>query len=708
MSKTKDEIRKGQFYTPQYLAKYANEEIEKHFGTDWRNKYVVWDCACGEKALTKDYYFNELYSSTIDESELNNSAEYNKEGTSFIFDFLNDEIDKLPEGLRNVFEQNKPIIIFINPPYAAGSTFTHTKEEIKKGVTKSNVQNEMDAEGLKLASRDLYVQFMYRLTKIQQHFNLTNFNICQYTPSTYLCGTTTKKFRDYLFDKFKYIDGTITSAAHFNCKGKWCVLWSMWSIGKTENKNEFKVKLVDYIDNEVKVIGTKLLYNLDNGYKASDWVREEIKGKKTYKYPNLSSALKIKEGGRGRMVGEPVGVSTLYNIANNIEHNSRGDSIVNGCTHKNGISITAPTETVGSMNNGGNNVEKNTSQISLHTSRFSSKGCLTMTAPTETIGNMYGVGRNSMDKNSSFISLYSSNTYDADSCTLTAPNDDIGYYLNNSNNVEKNNSGVSLYTSSFSGEDGLTMTAPNETVGYMNSNCNNVDKNKSEVGLYTTSYTDEHGISMTAPNPTKSISMVGYNALKCTALFAARALINCEWYNCKDEYMKPNTEHPKYKEYENDSIIISLFHFKSQQSSLRQIKYDNKIWDIRNEFFWLSKHQMMELAKEYNYEELYNDALVSNERFIYKYLNTITLSKEAQAVLDKATELLIKGFKYRQQENDEHREYHLNTFDASFYQNKIIWKKYLPNEYNEFQKLFKILCNKVRPMVYELGFLKDS
>lgn len=619
MSKSKEEIRKGQFYTPQYLAKYANEEIDKTFGNDWREKYIVWDCACGEKALTKYYYFNELYSSTIDESELNNSAEYNKEGTAFVFDFLNDEIDKLPKGLLNAFENDKPIIIFINPPYAAGSTFTHTKEEIKKGVTKSNVQNEMDAEGLRQASRDLYVQFMYRLTKIQKHFNLTNFNICQYTPSTYLCGTTTKKFRDYLFDKFKYIDGTITSAAHFNCKGKWCVLWSMWSIGKTEDKNEFKVKLVDYIDNELKVIGTKSLYNLDNGYKASDWVREEIKGKKTYKYPNLSSALKIKEGGRGRMVGEPVGVSTLYNLGNDIFHNDRGGSIVNGCTYKNGISMTAPTE-------------------------------------------------------------------------------NIGYFYNDSNNVDKNTLSVDLYTSSFSNGEGLTMTAPTETVGSMNNGGNNVEKSNNYINVTST--------PLSNGNASTAISMVGYNALKCTALFAARALVNCEWYNCKDEYMKPNTEHPKYKEFENDSIIISLFHSKSQQSSLRQIKYDNKIWDIRNEFFWLSKYQMMELAKEYNYEELYNDALVSNERFIYKYLNTITLSKEAQAVLDKATELLIKGFKYRQQENDEHREYHLNTFDASFYQNKIIWKKYLPNEYNEFQKLFKTLCDKVRPMIYELGFLK--
>lgn len=685
MSKSKDEIRKGQFYTPQYLAKYANEEIDKTFGNDWREKYIVWDCACGEKALTKDYYFNELYSSTIDESELNNSAEYNKEGTSFIYDFLNDEIDKLPKGLLNAFENDKPIIIFINPPYAAGSTFTHTKEEIKKGVTKSNVQNEMDAEGLRQASRDLYVQFMFRLTKIQKHFNLTNFNICQYTPSTYLCGTTTKKFRDYLFDKFKYIDGTITSAAHFNCKGKWCVLWSMWSIGKTENKNEFKVKLVDYIDNEVKVIGTKSLYNLDNGYKASDWVREEIKGKKTYKYPNLSSALKIKEGGRGRMCGEPVGVSTLYNLANDIYHNSRGGSIVNGCTYKNGISMTAPTENVGYFYNDSNDIDKNTLSVSLYTSSFSNGEGLTMTAPNDVMGYMYNKCNN-VDKNAQEVNLQTSSFSDGEGLTITAPNETIGSMNNGGNNVDKNANQVSLYASSFSNEHGLTITAPTETVGSY--------------------YTSDNTIMRSNVNASTAISMVGYNALKCTALFAARALINCEWYNCKDEYMKPNTEHPKYKEYENDSIIISLFHSKSQQSSLRQIKYDNKIWDIRNEFFWLSKHQMMELAKEYNYEELYNDALISNERFIYKYLNTITLSKEAQAVLDKATELLIKGFKYRQQENDEHREYHLNTFDASFYQNKIIWKKYLPNEYNEFQKLFKILCDKVRPMVYELGFLK--
>ena len=269
---------------------------------------------------------------------------------------------------------------------------------------------------------------------------------------------------------------------------------------------------------------------------------------------------------------------------------------------------------------------------------------------------------------------------------------------NGGNNIDKNVKEVGLYTSSFSNEHGLTMTAPTETVGSMNNGGNNVEKSNNYINVTST--------PLSNGNASTAISMVGYNALKCTALFTARALINCEWYNCKDEYMKPNTEHPKYKEFENDSIIISLFHSKSQQSSLRKIKYDNKIWDIRNEFFWLSKYQMMELAKEYNYEELYNDAFISNERFIYKYLNTITLSKEAQAVLDKATELLIKGFKYRQQENDEHREYHLNTFDASFYQNKIIWKKYLPNEYNEFQKLFKTLCDKVRPMIYELGFLK--
>ena len=56
--------------------------------------------------------------------------------------------------------------------------------------------------------------------------------------------------------------------------------------------------------------------------------------------------------------------------------------------------------------------------------------------------------------------------------------------------------------------------------------------------------------------------------------------------------------------------------------------------------------------------------------------------------------------------DEEHPEYFINTWDAGYYQLKALWKEYLPKEYKEFQTLYKKLADKMRPMVYELGFLK--
>ena len=114
----------------------------------------------------------------------------------------------------------------------------------------------------------------------------------------------------------------------------------------------------------------------------------------------------------------------------------------------------------------------------------------------------------------------------------------------------------------------------------------------------------------------------------------------------------------------------------------------------------------MELANENNLDFTYNDAKTSSDRYVYNKLQNITLSKEAQEVLDKAIELTRKSFKYRQIFNEEHTEYQILNWDASYYQLKAMWKEFMPNEYKEFNNLFKNLSDKMRPMVYELNFLK--
>ena len=120
----------------------------------------------------------------------------------------------------------------------------------------------------------------------------------------------------------------------------------------------------------------------------------------------------------------------------------------------------------------------------------------------------------------------------------------------------------------------------------------------------------------------------------------------------------------------------------------------------------MSKNEIMNLANENNFDYTYNDARVSEERFVYKKLQEIKLSKEAQDVLDKAIELTKKSFKYRELFNQEHPEYQIMNWDCGWYQIKAVLKEYFVEDLKEFQESYRILADKMRPMVYELGFLK--
>ena len=158
------------------------------------------------------------------------------------------------------------------------------------------------------------------------------------------------------------------------------------------------------------------------------------------------------------------------------------------------------------------------------------------------------------------------------------------------------------------------------------------------------------------------------NFKKCCALFAARKSIKQNWLNDKDEYSAPNEQHEKWNEYVNDSVIYSLFNTSSNQSSLRQVKYKDKLWDVENEWFWLPHEHVQKLADEYEIDELYADAKTKGHRtFVLDYIANHPFSTEATAVLEKATELFEKSMRFRKVMMEEHPEYHLQAWDAGWY-----------------------------------------
>lgn len=539
-----DRRNNGDFWTPTLFVDYAHKMISEQLGEDWKEKYVVYDCACGGKNLTRDYKFKELYCSTLFDSELKISERYNREANSFQFDFLNDGLEKLPKGLLDAFEQNKPIVFFLNPPYATSANKMGADGSSKKGVAKTMVNNVMLSDKIGASSQNLYAQFLYRIIMIKREFNLTNCHIALFSPTLFLSGSSWTKFRTAYLNEFAFDNGVQFKASHFaDCSDSWGISFSLWHNGETTDKNNFNYTLIDNENGDIVEVGNKAVYNIDGLKTASDWAKEPIKKIETFETINCSSGVKI-----------------------------RPDT----------------------SDNRGTNFEGS-----------------------------------------------------------------FGYFLNAGNNVDMNTQKVSLFTMAYGNGNG-------------------------------------HGINKD-------------NFTRCTALFSARKLIEKNWINSKDEYLAPNEQHEKYNEFVNDSVIYSLFHSASNQSSLRQVEYKGKLWDIKNEFFWMSKQEIMNLANEYNMDEIYEDAKTSDERYVYKYIqeHKEEFSQEALDVLNKAIELTKKSFKYRQLFADEHPEYQLEKcWDAGFYQLKAIWKEYMKDGFEEFKKSYKALSDKMRPMVYSIGFLK--
>jgi hypothetical protein len=124
----------------------------------------------------------------------------------------------------------------------------------------------------------------------------------------------------------------------------------------------------------------------------------------------------------------------------------------------------------------------------------------------------------------------------------------------------------------------------------------------------------------------------------------------------------------------------------------------------------MSKDDMLKLAEQHHYDALYKDARTSDERFVYSLLFTVNiydkLSSDAREVLDMASQLVIKSFEMRKLVSENHPEYHLDSWDAGYAQLKLVWKDYFKDEFKAFRDKYKELEDRLRPLVYELGFLR--
>ena len=186
------------------------------------------------------------------------------------------------------------------------------------------------------------------------------------------------------------------------------------------------------------------------------------------------------------------------------------------------------------------------------------------------------------------------------------------------------------------------------------------------------------------------------NIFEAAVVFSIRTLTEASWINDKDMY---NMNVNILDEFRNDCFVNSIF-----GNYCCGYKVDNH--RLNNEYFWMSKSEIENLAEQNNNDDVYNDVHTSSERFVYETLQKLNLSPEAQNVIKAANDLVAKSFKYRNLFNDEHPEMQINNWDAGIYQIKQLCKEYLADDWKNFMSILKVLQNKIKPQIHSLGFLK--
>ena len=228
-------------------------------------------------------------------------------------------------------------------------------------------------------------------------------------------------------------------------------------------------------------------------------------------------------------------------------------------------------------------------------------------------------------------------------------------------------------------------TWSDNALGYMHCGVNDLQHAEQETTLYSSVFSAWNGFYV---NPE--------NFCQAWIVFAVRRLIKPTWLNDRDQFLQPGKE--LSEEFKSDCLIWMLFNRCNKSASANDLEWNGQKWSIVNHFIPFTEE---EVGSSERFES----------DFMVRYLSDKKLSPEAQTVMDEWRKLWQAYFS----QVDTHtvrEELKLNRADVGWYQIRNALKKRnemsddVPVSFSAFEESYKILSDKLRPMVYELGFLR--
>ena len=221
----------------------------------------------------------------------------------------------------------------------------------------------------------------------------------------------------------------------------------------------------------------------------------------------------------------------------------------------------------------------------------------------------------------------------------------------------------------------------NNAFGYMYCGVNDIQHAVQQTVLFSSQYGGGHGFYVTAGN-----------LWQAAIVFAVRRLIKPTWLNDRDQFLQPSQ--PLTDEFKSDCLVWMLFNGSNLTAGADGLHWNGRDWSLVNHFIPFTE---VEAGASGRFES----------DFMARYIRDMAFSPEARAVLD-AGQALWRRYHATAFPSRIRDEFKLGRPDAGWYQIRRALRAYGDTEltdFDPFEAAYAALTAKLRPMVYDLGFL---
>jgi hypothetical protein len=222
-----------------------------------------------------------------------------------------------------------------------------------------------------------------------------------------------------------------------------------------------------------------------------------------------------------------------------------------------------------------------------------------------------------------------------------------------------------------------------EAIGWLNCAGNDLQNAGTKTMLFSSGYGSARGFFVNAENVWQAAIML-----------TVRMIIPHTWLNHNDQFLQPTL--PLTDEFKYDCLVYMLFSGKNLSAGADGLRWNERDWSLVNHFIPFTE---AEVGASGRFES----------DFMVRHMKGMAFSPQAQAVLDEGRKLWQRyhatAFPLKIRD-----EFKLNRPDAGWYQIRKALKAYGDTELTDFDLFnaaYAALGAKLRPLVFELGFLPE-